>query len=74
MNHSRLRRIASHQVLMPDGQLLRQAVVEMKDGVVVRCFPLVEELPQTEWLSGEVTIRKDTEGFLRAYYENKMIE
>jgi hypothetical protein len=49
-------------------------VVEIQSGVVSRCFPLEQELPQTEWLSGEIHLRNDADHQLRAYYQNKLIE
>ena len=74
MNQKTMRRIASHRVLMPNGQILTLSVIEISSGIVQKCYPLVEESAFTEWFPGDIVIRHDEEGFQRAYYENKPIE
>ena len=56
-----IRRIAAHKVVV-DGETLRQHVVVISEGRVVDCFPLTEELPMTEWLSGTIDVLDDAEG------------
>ena len=49
-----MRRCGAHQVILPDGSILQQAVVEIQEGRVVNYFEFREELPMTEWLGGEI--------------------
>ena len=70
----KLRKIASNQIVLEDNSLLTLSVVEIQDGVATRWYPLAHELPNTEWLGGQVCLKRDKEGVLRAYYKNKVIE
>jgi hypothetical protein len=47
------------------------SVVELEDGIVTRYYPLDGEQPQTEWLSGTICIRRDAQGQIKAFYEEK---
>ena len=40
-----MRRCGAHQVILPDGSILQQAVVEILEGRVVNYFEFREELP-----------------------------
>ena len=68
-----MRRCGTHQVILPDGSILQQAVVEIQEGRVVNCFEFREELPMTEWLGGEIRVERDEEGILRALWNGKVI-
>ena len=68
-----MRRCGAHQVILPDGSILQQAVVEIQEGRVVNYFELREELPMTEWLGGEIRVERDEEGILRALWNGKVI-
>lgn len=68
-----MRRCGAHQVILPDGSILQQAVVEIQEGRVVNYFEFREELPMTEWLGGEIRVERDEEGFLRALWNGKVI-
>ena len=68
-----LRRCGAHQVILPDGSILQQAVVESQEGRVVNYFEFREELPMTEWLGGEIRVERDEEGILRALWNGKVI-
>lgn len=63
----------AHQVILPDGSILQQAVVEIQEGRVVNYFEFREELPMTEWLGGEIRVERDEEGILRALWNGKVI-
>lgn len=67
------RRCGAHQVILPDGSILQQAVVEIQEGRVVNYFEFREELPMTEWLGGEIRVERDEEGILRALWNGKVI-
>ena len=68
-----MRRCGAHQVILPDGSILQQAVVEIQEGRVVNYFEFREELPMTEWLGGEIRVERDEEGILRALWKGKVI-
>lgn len=68
-----MRRCGAHSVILPDGSILQQAVVEIQEGRVVNCFEFREELPMTEWLGGEIRVERDEEGILRALWNGKVI-
>lgn len=68
-----MRRCGAHQVILPDGSILQQAVVEIQEGRVVNYFEFREELPMTEWLGGEIQVECDEEGILRALWNGKVI-
>ena len=68
-----MRRCGAHQVILPDGSKLQQAVVEIQEGRVVNYFEFREELPMTEWLGGEIQVERDEEGILRALWNGKVI-
>lgn len=68
-----IRRCGAHQVILPDGSILQQAVVEIQEGRVVNYFEFREELPMTEWLGGEIRVERDEEGILRALWNGKVI-
>ena len=67
------RRIASHEIVLENNSRRILSVVEIQSGVVVKCYALTQELPCTEWMPGEVVLRRDSEGCLRAYYNNVLI-
>lgn len=69
-----MRRCGAHQVILPDGSILQQAVVEILEGRVVNYFEFREELPMTEWLGGEIRVERDEEGILRALWNGKVIK
>ena len=68
-----MRRCGAHQVILPDGSILQQAVVEIQEGRVVNYFEFREELTMTEWLGGEIRVERDEEGILRALWNGKVI-
>ena len=70
---SEFRRCGAHEVSLPDGSLLRQAVVELEEGRVVNYYEFREELPMTEWLGGEIHVVRDEEGILRAHWNNQLL-
>lgn len=70
----RFRRCGAHQVILHDGIVLEQAVVEIEEGKVVNYYEFHEELPMTEWLGGEIIVSRDEEGILRAMWQGKVIK
>ena len=60
-------------MILPDGSILQQAVVEIQEGRLVNYFEFREELPMTEWLGGEIRVERDEEGILRALWNGKVI-
>lgn len=74
MKNQHLRKIASNKILLPDGQVLSQSVVEIVSGRVEKVYSLTSEQAQTEWWSGWIQLRYDAEGHLLAFYGGKQIE
>ena len=70
---SELRRCGAHEVMLPEGEILCQAVVEIEEGRVVNYYEFRDELPMTEWLGGRIEVRRDEEGILRAWWQGKRI-
>lgn len=62
-----MKRYASHFVILPEQDYLKQHVVELENGYVVNVFPLTEELEDIEWLPGAIYLAQ-TEGGLTATY------
>lgn len=67
-----MRRVAAHELLI-DGQMLRQAVVEIAEGRVVNCYTFDRELPMTEWLGGTIEVRRSEEGVLEAFHQGRRL-
>ena len=67
------RRCGAHEVLLPDGTLLHQAVVEVVEGRVVNYYEFRHELPMTEWLGGTIRVERDEDGVLTAVHNGKTI-
>lgn len=65
--------IASHEIVLEDGTKQALSVVEIHSGIVKRWFPLTQEMPFTKWKPGQIVLRRDEQGFLRAYHNNIMI-
>ena len=61
-------------MILPDGSILQQAVVEIQEGRVVNYFEFREELPMTEWLGGEIRVERDEDGILRSLWNGKRID
>ena len=61
-------------MILPDGSILQQAVVEIQEGRVVNYFEFREELPMTEWLGGEIRVERDEDGILRALWNGRKID
>ena len=70
----KLRKIAANQIVLQDNSLLTLAVVEISNGEVTKWYPLTQELPNTEWFGGQILLKDDDNGVLRAYYNDKVIE
>lgn len=68
-----IRRIAANRIIASDKQF-SQYVIEIKDGIVIDCYPLHEELPFTEWLGGTILLEKDKDGNMRASKDGKILK
>ena len=62
-----MKRYASHFLFLPEHGYLKQHVVEIENGYVVKTFPLTEELEDIEWLPGAIFLTHK-EGRLSATY------
>ena len=68
---TQFRRIASNEVVTPEGRCLTLQVVELTDGVVSSLYPLQMEQASTEWFQGRLILKKESDDTVRAYYKNK---
>jgi len=73
-----MRRIACHRIVFPAGEewqpVPTPSVLEIRSGIAVKWYTLTQELPQTEWLPGDVVLCRDGQGQLRALYNGKLLE
>jgi hypothetical protein len=46
----------------------------VQDGLVTNWFPLTHEIEHTEWLGGDIVLKRDNNGGLRAFHNDIMIE
>ena len=67
-----LRRIGVHEIVLPNGDILHQAVVEIMNDFVVNYYELRDELPMVEWFGGTIEVMREEEG-LTAYQNGKRI-
>lgn len=68
-----MRRIAANFIHTPN-ETIEQAIVVIEAGVVTEIYPFTHEEAMTEWMSGTIDVRKDSEGILRAYRQNTPIK
>ena len=66
------RKIASHQLTTAEGTVLEMQVVVLEQGYVVSTHPLDEEEANTEWLQGNITLKREAFG-IRAYYQDTLL-
>ena len=66
------RRIACNELVTLEGHCQTLCVVELsEDGRVERHYPLVQELASTEWMQGRLILRKDNDGSIHIYNNDK---
>ena len=70
----RVRRVAAHHLLKDSQTVSGLCVVEVQDGLVMNWFPLTHEIEHTEWLGGDIVLKRDNNGGLRAFHNDIMIE
>lgn len=78
MNHQpteHKRRIACNELLTSMGLLTTPCVLELSaEGWVERQYPLTEELPHTEWLTGRITLSPTADGHTEAFYRGRRLD
>jgi hypothetical protein len=63
------RRYATNCLITPEGEFLRQYMVELTDGIVTARRPLGGAEPErTEWLPGAIELVAEADGRVRAYH------
>lgn len=67
------RKIGVHKLIIGD-TVLNQCVVVITEGRVVNYFQFHDELPMVEWFGGTMIIKRNEEGILEAYQDNKLIK
>ena len=68
----RSRQIASNELITPEGKRLSQHVLVLEEGYVVRMHPLEREEANTEWLQGQIILKREQNG-IRAYYKDILL-
>ena len=68
------RKIACHQILLPDGSSQTLSVIEIQSGEVTKWYPLTEEQAHTEWLCGTVSLAYDRQSILRAHHKGQILQ
>lgn len=71
---TRVRRVAAHRIIHPDGKEQEMGVVLIAHGVVTGCSPLQGEPPFTEWIGGTIELRTNENGQVTAYKNQLKIE
>ena len=56
-----MKRFASHFLFLPAYGYLKQYAIETEEGIVVRLFPLTEEMENVEWLPGAIVLLTQNE-------------
>ena len=56
-----IRRIGANIIETSMG-VIEQGIVVIEDGIVLKFYPFTEEEPMTEWTTGTITIRLDSDG------------
>lgn len=67
-----MRKVAAHEVILPDGTKHCPGIVELRAGAVTKTYSFEAEQAGTEWLGGTIEIRQEGES-LKAYKNNKPI-
>ena len=68
-----MRRIGANEVITPDGESLRPAVVEIDNGMVQQWYRLDMEMPFTEWIGGTIELQADNNGNIMAIKNNRIL-
>lgn len=63
-----MKRFASHYLLTPRSGFLKQQVVELEEGCVMRFFSLTEEAESVEWMPGVILLEEEEGGSLAAFW------
>lgn len=69
----KVRRLAAHDIIFPDGTQKVLGVVEIVGGKVNRVYPLEGEQARTEWVAGTIELRAAPDGSLTAYKNNQKL-
>ena len=56
---TKTKRVAAHEVRLPDGRTIAPGVVEITDGMAEKAYPLDGEPAFTEWLGGVIEVQAD---------------
>lgn len=81
-----MRKIAVHELIVEDDALhdrveeveakphdMEMAVIEISDGIVTDYYPFTDEQPQTEWIGGTVILRRNKQGLIQAFKNNRLL-
>ncbi len=65
--------LAANHVATEDGVVFSPGVVRINNKEVTHIEKLDGERPFTEWLGGEITVRRMSDGTLRAYKDEQLL-
>lgn len=68
-----MKRYASHFLFLQGYGYLRRQVVEMEEGIIVRIFPLTEEVENTEWSPGVIALLTSDDVAMPKFSEHRKL-
>lgn len=69
-----MKRYVSHFLFLQGYGYLKRQVVEMEEGVIVRIFPLTEEVENTEWLPGVIALLTSEDAVVPEFGKQKSVD
>ena len=73
MEEKKKRCFAAHRAILPDGEEIPLAVVEVVGNAVSSVFRLQSEIPSTEWIGGCIELRRNDEGRVQAFKDGEIL-
>lgn len=67
------RRFAANSAILPDGEKISLAVVEIAGKNVVSVFHLQTEISFTEWIGGCIELKNDRKGVVQAFKNGEIL-
>lgn len=73
MENNKKRRFAAHMAILPDGEKMPLAVVEVVGDIVSSIFRLKSEIPSTEWIGGSIELKCSDDGRVFAFKDGEIL-
>ena len=68
-----MKRYAAHELQLETGERLPLFFHEIDEGRVVNYGHLTQEMAMTEWVEGRISLHRDSEGTLHAYWNGHQL-